>query len=229
MVLISIVIPVLNEESVLASTLGRLQPLRKKGVEVIVVDGGSNDATCSIAKLLADVVINCERGRANQLNKGAKAAQGQLLLFLHADTQLPSNAFELLGSYASEVLCWGRFRVRLDGQSWVYRLIEILMNSRSCLTGIVTGDHAMFVSSQLFEQVGGYPNIALMEDVAISKRLKKMSSLCCLNSVVVTSSRRWQQNGVVWTIVLMWRLRLLYFFKQTPEKLAQKYHDARLK
>ena len=143
MVLISIIIPVLNEEHALSSTLQGLQPLRKKGVEVIVVDGSSEDATCSIAEPLVDLVISSEKGRAYQLNKGASVAQGQCLLFLHADTQLPNDEFDSLNAYTVKDSYWGRFKVKLDGKSWVYRVIETMMNKRSCLTGIVTGDHAI--------------------------------------------------------------------------------------
>jgi len=229
MALISIIIPVLNEEQALPITLESLQQLRQQGSEIIVVDGGSTDETCGIAKQYADKVVSAKAGRANQLNKGADVSQGSLLLFLHADTQLPDKVFELLKEYAEQGQCWGRFNVRLNDTAWVYRIIESMMNVRSCATGIVTGDQAMFVSKALFDQVGGYPDIALMEDIAISKKLKKQQSLICLKERVITSARRWQENGVIATVLLMWRLRLLYFFKRSPEELAKAYRHARSK
>jgi len=229
MALISIIIPVLNEEKALPVTLESLQQLRLKGTEIIVVDGGSTDNTWGIAEQYADKVVSAKAGRANQLNKGAEVSQGSLLLFLHADTQLPGNAFGLLKEYVRQDQCWGRFNVCLNDVAWVYRVIEGMMNVRSCLTGIVTGDQAMFVSKVLFERVGGFPSIALMEDIAISKKLKKQQSLICLKERVITSARRWQENGVIATVLLMWRLRLLYFFKRSPEELAKAYRHARSK
>jgi len=229
MALVSIIIPVLNEEKSLPLTLESLQDLKEQGAEVIVVDGGSTDETCRIAEQYADKVVSAKAGRANQLNKGAEVSQGSLLLFLHADTQLPDTALERLKEYTEQGQYWGRFNVRLDDTAWVYRVIESMMNARSCLTGIVTGDQAMFVSKVLFDQVGGYPNIVLMEDIAISKKLKKEQPLICLKERVITSARRWQENGVIATVLLMWRLRLLYFFKRSPEELAKAYRHARSK
>lgn len=204
-------------------TLASLQSLRQQGVELIVVDGGSSDNTLALATPLVDKMFGAPVGRANQLNKGATVAQGKLLVFLHADTRLPADALALLSSVASSKLCWGRFDVRLDGEQRVFRLIERMMNWRSCLTGMVTGDQTLFVSKALFEELGGFPPIALMEDIAISKRLKKHSRPICFHSRVVTSSRRWQQNGTLRTVLLMWQLRLAFFFKADPVALAKKY------
>jgi len=229
MALMSIIIPVLNEEQALPITLESLQYLRRQGVEIIVVDGGSTDETCRIAEQYADKVVSVKAGRANQLNKGAEVSQGSLLLFLHADTQLPGKVFELLKECALQDQYWGRFNVRLNDSMWAYRLIEGMMNVRSCVTDIVTGDQAMFVSKVLFDRVGGYPDIALMEDIAISKKLKKQQPLICLKERVITSARRWQENGVIATVLLMWRLRWLYFFKHSPEELAKAYRHARSK
>jgi len=226
---ITVIIPTLNEEDILPKTLQSLQVVRQKGVELIVVDGGSEDATVSIAKQFADKVLSAEPGRAKQLNKGAEYAHGKLLVFLHADTCLPSGAYKTLVQYAVQDECWGRFKVALNRAGRAYRMIEMMMNSRSCLTSIVTGDHTMFVSKKLFEKVAGYPDIALMEDIAISKKLKKHQALICLKETVITSARRWQENGVVSTILLMWRLRFLYFLNRSPQKLALAYRDARLK
>ncbi|MEH6503631.1 MAG: TIGR04283 family arsenosugar biosynthesis glycosyltransferase [Cycloclasticus sp.] len=223
MPLISVIIPCLNEAVTLPETLASLQALKQQGVELIVVDGGSSDNTVALATPLVDKMLIAPAGRSNQLNKGAEVAQGVLLVFLHADTRLPADAHVLLLGAANSETCWGRFDVRLDGQQWAFRLIEKLMNWRSCLTGIVTGDQAIFVSKALFEEVGGYPPIALMEDVAISKLLKKRSRPVCFHSAVITSSRRWQQNGILRTILLMWQLRLAYFFNVEPDVLAKKY------
>ena len=226
---ISIIIPTLNEAKVLPFMLESLQAIRKHNVELIIVDGGSDDDTLAIAGQFADIVISSKAGRARQLNKGAKAARGDLLLFLHADTQLPNKALELLNDSLKRFNKWGRFNVKLDDPRLTFRLIEKMMNWRSCLTGIVTGDQAMFVSKVLFERVGGYPEIELMEDIAISKVLKKHAMPICLSQAVVTSARRWQDQGVLTTVLLMWRLRWGYFFKKSPRVLAKKYQQTRLK
>lgn len=227
MVDISIIIPTLNEEGVLHNTLSTLQSMQHKGVEIIVVDGGSVDATFSIARQFNVRLVQADAGRANQLNAGAQVANGKLLLFLHADTLLPDSAHDLLLEQVENSRYWGRFAVKLDGPALIFRVIETLMNTRSSLTSVVTGDHAMSVSKMLFEQVGGFPCIALMEDIAISKKLKKISVPVCLKGVVVTSSRRWLEGGVLKTVLLMWRLRLAYFFNVDPQVLAKKYAKPR--
>ena len=223
MTLISIIIPTLNEEQTLPITLQLLQPLKEEGVEIIVVDGGSVDETLTVAEQYGTQTVQSKAGRARQMNAGAACAKGELLLFLHADTQLSSNAFTLLNKLTDKQLCWGRFNVNLDGSQFVYRIIENMMNWRSCLTGIVTGDQAMFVSKSLFEQVGGYPNIDLMEDIAMSKKLKKLAAPICIRRAVLTSSRRWEENGILKTVLFMWALRSAFFFKVDSAKLAKKY------
>ena len=227
---LSIIIPTLNEETALPVTLASLQSLRREGVEIIVVDGGSTDKTVCCTEGLVEQLVVSSAGRAVQLNKGAQVARGKVLLFLHADTLLAGRAIKkLLKQPKQSTLCWGRFKVKLDDTAIVFRIIETMMNWRSCLTGIVTGDHAMFVSKHLFEQVGGYPCIELMEDIAISKKLKKVSKPICLKETVTTSCRRWQVNGVVKTVLLMWSLRWAYFFNAEPKVLAQKYRQIRIK
>ncbi|MCW8942459.1 MAG: TIGR04283 family arsenosugar biosynthesis glycosyltransferase, partial [Gammaproteobacteria bacterium] len=176
-----------------------------------------------IAYDITDTIIISKKGRALQMNNGASVASGDVVLFLHADTLLPENVAEIISdAYLGENF-WGRFDVRLSNKKYVYRLIECMMNMRSSLTSIVTGDQAMFFEKDLFHRIGGFPEIALMEDVEISKQLKKISKPVRLKSKVVTSSRRWETNGVVATVLLMWKLRLYYFFGVSPEKLSQMY------
>ena len=230
---ISIIIPVLNEAPLVTHALFALSGLRARGCEVIVVDGGSNDGTLDAAKNsgLADAVISCERGRARQMNDGARVARGGLLLFLHADTCLPPDASSVLiatlcaGNPASSCRrrVWGRFDVRIEGRHWILPLVARCMNLRSRLSGIVTGDQALFVMRDLFERCGGYPVQPLMEDIALSRILKRHSAPVCLRATVVTSGRRWERHGALRTILLMWRLRLAYFFGVSPEHLARRY------
>jgi rSAM/selenodomain-associated transferase 2 len=219
---ISIIVPVLNEAKVIAAALTALQALRAHGGEVVVVDGGSTDATFALAQPFADRVISAPRGRSVQMNAGARAAKGEVLLFLHADTHLPDRADELVAG-ALERHAWGRFDVRIDSARPLLAVVGWMMNVRSCLTGIATGDQAMFVTRAAFEKAGGFPAIGVMEDVALSTVLRRVCPPACLNAVAVTSGRRWEQRGVIRTIVLMWRLRLLYFLGADPAKLAQLY------
>jgi len=214
---LSVVVPVLNEASAMRPALEALAPLRARGHEVIVVDGGSSDGTPDIAAGLCDRVLSAPRGRATQMNAGARAATGNVLLFLHADTRLPSDADALVFGSA-----WGRFDVEIEGRHPLLPVVACAMNLRSRLTGIATGDQAMFVRRSLFP---GFPEIALMEDVALSKVLKKIDPPSCLRARVITSGRRWEAHGVLRTIFLMWRLRLLYFLGASPEALARKYRQ----
>jgi rSAM/selenodomain-associated transferase 2/rSAM/selenodomain-associated transferase 1 len=217
-----IVMPVLNEGAGLADRLRALQPLRARGAEVVVVDGGSTDSTWAVARALADRVLLAPQGRAVQMNAGAQGAQTASLLFLHADTQLPPDADHLI----EQALCtshWGRFDVRMDSGAWQLRMVAGMMNVRSRATGIATGDQAIFVRRGTFEALGGFALIALMEDIAMSKSLLRFSHPHCLCERVTTSSRRWQKHGVWRTILLMWRLRAAYFWGTAPDVLAQRY------
>jgi rSAM/selenodomain-associated transferase 2 len=220
---LSIVIPVLNEAAGIEAALRALAPYRRRGAEVIVVDGGSSDGTAKLARPFADRVIAGPRGRGAQMNVGAAAARGDVLLFLHADTRLPENADRLvLGSLQRPGPSWGRFDVRFDGGG-LLALVALMMNTRSRLSGIATGDQAMFATRAAFEAAGGFPPIALMEDVALSARLKRIGRPLCLAARVTTSARRWQRHGVLRTILLMWKLRLAFYFGADPVRLAQAY------
>ena len=220
---LSIIMPVLNEAEGIDDVLSALAPLRQRGAEVIVVDGGSRDATAKLARPLADNVISAPRGRGAQMNAGAAVARGEVLLFLHADTRLPAGADTLiLDGLRQSGAPWGRFDIRIEGGPFL-RIVALTMNLRSRLTGIATGDQAMFVTRPAFQSAGGFPDIALMEDVALSRSLKKLSSPLYLRVRVVTSGRRWQRQGLMRTILLMWRLRLAYFLGARPAALARRY------
>ncbi|MDZ4095141.1 MAG: TIGR04283 family arsenosugar biosynthesis glycosyltransferase [Paracoccaceae bacterium] len=218
---ISIIIPVLNEAPLIATLLSDLQA-RFHGAELIVVDGGSHDQTLSDAGPLADIMIRSASGRARQMNAGARLANGQVLIFLHADTRLPDDALTAISAgLAEENRIWGRFDVALSGRHFLLPLIARLMNLRSRLTGVATGDQAIFVTKLAFLAINGFPEIALMEDVALSKRLLRIGAPLCLHTTVMTSGRRWQANGVLRTIVTMWALRLGYVLGVPPAQLAQ--------
>ena len=220
---LSIVMPVLNEAAAIEAALNALSPLRARGAEVIVVDGGSSDRTADLARPLADKVLSAPRGRASQMNAGAAAAAGDVLLFLHADTRLPEGADRLiLDGLARARRSWGRFDVRF-AEGGLLRLVAIMMNTRSRLTGIATGDQAVFVTRAAFERAGRFPPIALMEDVALSARLKRLSRPLCLAARVTASGRRWRQHGLMRTILLMWQLRIAFFFGRDPATLARQY------
>jgi rSAM/selenodomain-associated transferase 2 len=202
--------------------------LRARGAEVIVVDGGSADRTVALARPLADRLIAAPRGRAAQMNAGAAAARGDVLLFLHADTALPADADRLIVDRLAQSgrvsrHAWGRFDIAIAGHHPLFPLIAALMNLRSRVTGIATGDQAIFVDKAAFAAVGGFPDIALMEDIVLSRRLKRLSRPLCLAARALTSGRRWEKHGVVRTILTMWRLRLAFFFGAAPEKLAARY------
>jgi rSAM/selenodomain-associated transferase 2 len=221
---LSIVIPCLNEAENIVHLLDALQPLRARGAEVIVVDGGSDDESAALARLHADRVLEAPRGRAVQMNAGAALAQGDTLLFLHADSRLPADADRLIDKgLASTGRMWGRFDVEIDSPRPLLRLTAFLMNTRSRATGIATGDQALFATRAAFAAAGGYPAMRLMEDIALSRALKRCGRPLCLRARVVTSARRWEKHGVVRTILLMWRLRLAYYFGADPDVLALRY------
>lgn len=224
---ISIIIPVLNEEDWLLRTLPALQTLRRRGHEVIVVDGGSSDRSFQIAGPLSDQVLQASRGRSRQMNRGAKSSTGEILLFLHADSFLPDEADHLILEAISRTgRSWGYFRVKLSGINPLFRIIEFLMNQRSRLTRIATGDQSIFVKRELFEAIGGFPEIDLMEDIALCKIAKKYSSPIYIHKPVLTSSRRWEEKGILKTVLLMWFLRFAFFLNIDPRRLVKLYYPS---
>jgi rSAM/selenodomain-associated transferase 2 len=225
---LSIIVPVLNEANGIQQFLAHLQPWREAGCELVVVDGGSVDQSAALAQRLCDRVVNSSSGRARQMNAGARESLAPLLLFLHADTALPSAALNTLRELSQgRQRFWGRFDVRLGGPAPLLRVVERMMNCRSRMTGIATGDQAIFVSRALFDDVGAYPDIELMEDIALSARLRRRVWPDCLPLRVETSARRWEQNGIVATILTMWGLRLAYAIGVSPRRLAAWYRQIR--
>lgn len=228
---LAIIVPVLNEAACIEAALARLAPLRERGARVLVVDGGSGDDTLRRAAPLADRVLVAGRSRALQMNAGARDALAQdvdVLLFLHADTALPADADREIFRHVSNLpRYWGRFDVHIDGRHRALRWIARLMNWRSRLTGICTGDQAIFVSRGAFSSLQGFAPIPIMEDIEFSRRARLMSRPIALAARVTTSGRRWERHGVWRTVLLMWRLRLAYYFGADPQDLAPRYRDIR--
>ncbi|MDG1772854.1 MAG: TIGR04283 family arsenosugar biosynthesis glycosyltransferase [Oceanicoccus sp.] len=222
--LLSIIVPTLNEAETITATLQPLQMLRNQGCEIIIADGGSDDHTAEQAAPWVDQLVVTEKGRARQMNAGADLAQGRWLLFLHADTLLTANFSSFLISLASTEKQWGFFSLSLTGRHIFFRVIETAINLRSRLTSIGTGDQCLFVKKALFLQLGRFPEIALMEDVSLCKTLRQHSSPWVCIDKVLTSSRRWEQHGILKTVGLMWRLRLAYFLGASPDRLVKIYY-----
>ena len=224
---ISLVLPVRNEARLIREQLQRLQCYRAKGHEVIVIDGGSVDATVEQTKGLVDRCEASAVGRSNQMNHGASEAKGDILLFLHVDTKLPINADECIcTALTAQDSRWGWFDIRLSKPQLAFRVVATMMNLRARLTSVSTGDQALFVERGMFQEVGGFPPLALMEDIAISKVLRRRGSPARPVGLVTTSSRRWEENGLISTILLMWRLRFLYFIGVKPQKLRERYYPS---
>jgi len=225
---LAIVIPVFNEEKTLIDALGHLQRLELEPADQLVfIDGGSTDKTI---QLIRDAGFQCsisEQGRAKQMNKGAEITKSDIILFLHIDTSLNSSNISNIKKTYNQGFLSGSFNVRLSGVGLNYRIISFFINLRSYLTKVSTGDQAIFVSRQVFEDVGGFPDIPLMEDVALSKKLKAIGRVACLKDTLTTSSRRWEKHGVIKTVLLMWKLRFLYWLGVAPDKLAKMYRNAR--
>ena len=221
---LSIIVPTLNEAAGIVDALEALSPLRANSAEVIVADGGSRDRTIELARPRCDKLVEAPRGRGAQMNAGAQVATGAIVLFLHADTRLPREADRLVTEgLATSKRVWGRFDVKIAGRSSLLPVVAGLMNWRSRLTGIATGDQAMFAHRRAFAQVGGFPDVPLMEDIILSRRLRQISAPLCLTAQVVTSGRRWDEHGPVRTILLMWRLRAAHSLGADPHTLARAY------
>lgn len=221
---LSIIVPVLNEAPTLPILLAQLLPLSRHGCDVLFVDGGSTDNSVAMIEFAGFTVVNSLPGRARQMNAGAAQANGKTLLFLHADTELPTSAVEcvhqaLNGGWHH----WGRFDVCIKGQHWMLRVVGHMMNLRSRWTGIATGDQAIFVNRAVFDAVGGFPDQPLMEDIELSKRLRSVSRPACIRRRVTTSGRRWETRGVWHTIFLMWRLRWNHWRGVPIDLLARAY------
>jgi rSAM/selenodomain-associated transferase 2 len=219
---LTIVLPVLDEAAIIVDALAALAPLRARGAEVIVADGGSSDGTANLARPFADRVIAAPRGRGAPMNAGAALGTGEMLLFLHADTTLPDDADRLVARALAQ-RAWGRFDLRIAGRHPLFAIVARMINWRSRITGVATGDQAIFVTRKAFEAVGSFPDLPLMEDIAISRKLKRLCRPLCIATPVITSGRRWEHHGVLRTIVLMWRLRLAYYFGVEPARLAVRY------
>jgi rSAM/selenodomain-associated transferase 2 len=219
---LSIIIPVLNEVAQLPELLTRLAPLQARGAQVLVVDGGSRDGSAQLPRSGVEWLQSAP-GRARQMNAGAAQARGEVLLFLHADTQLPALVDQLLAQALATDRVWGRFDVRISGRAWLLPMVAFMMNHRSRLTGIATGDQAMFVRRETFEALGGFAEQPLMEDIELSMRLRRIGAPACLRAKVITSGRRWESRGVWRTIFLMWRLRWAYWRGVPASRLAEAY------
>jgi len=221
---VSIVVPVLNEAAAIAATLARLRA--PEVLEVIVVDGGSTDGTAAIAAPLVDRLLEVEPGRAKQMNAGARAARGEILFFLHADTIVPEG-FAASIVAACERAVGGRFDVRLDAPGLAFRMVESAINVRSRWSGLFTGDQGIFVRRDVFEGLGGFPDQPLMEDLELARAMKRRGRVAALRERVTTSARRWQRHGVLRTIALMWWIRARWALGADPATLAKSYRDAR--
>lgn len=224
---LSIIIPTLNEAATIEALLTRLPAKQTDAIEIVVVDGGSHDDTLARARPLASKVLIQVPGRSRQMNAGAREARGRHLLFLHADTRLPPNAELLIESALSGQSVWGRFDVRLEGHHRLLPVIARAMNLRSRLTGIATGDQGLFMTREAFQAAGGFPDQPLMEDIEMSRRLKRQSPPVCLRARVTSSGRRWDRHGAWRTIRLMWRLRYRYWRGVSANILAKEYHHVR--
>lgn len=220
---ISIIIPALNEAVALPGLLEVLQPWRGDNCEIIVVDGGSEDDTAKTARIGADHVISTRHGRARQMNAGAAASSGEILWFLHADTAPPRRGLARVREAVADGYGWGRFDVRLSSRAGMLSVVSRMMNWRSRLSGIATGDQAIFVRQDWFDSAGGFPEIALMEDIAFSRAMKRRGPPACLRERVITSSRRWEEGGTMSTILLMWWLRLAFYLGADPQRLSRAY------
>ena len=224
MLKLSIIVPVLNEAQFLSRQHNLFKSLLREGHEIIIVDGGSEDKSVLIARSVDCETFITKASRGYQLHFGAMKSKNDTLLFMHADTLLPESATALISNVLTRSKKhWGRFDVSFNNSNLIFSIIAWFMNKRSCLTGVVTGDHAIFVNRDIYIRSGGFEDIPIMEDIEISKRLKKFSMPICLHDKVITSSRKWEAQGIIRTILKMWILRLLYFCGIPPRKLERLY------
>ena len=223
--MISIIVPVLDDVSALRQLLDDLDAIPSFDAERIVVDGGSTDGSMELAQRRVDVALRAPTGRARQLAAGVARAHGEWLWMLHADSRVDASAWDALRrAVESDAAAWGRFDVHLTGSHAAFRIIETLMNVRSRWSSICTGDQGIFVRRDLLELIDGIPNQPLMEDIELTKRLRRYARPICIDSPLGVSPRRWQQRGIAATVLLMWRLRLQYFCGVAPETLVQQYY-----
>ena len=217
----------LNEAATIASTLDALRR-GAPDAEIVVVDGGSTDASVAIARPLSDTLIDAPRGRALQMNAGARASQGDVLVFVHADTIVPSTfATDIASALSDPAIVGGRFDVRLDDSALPYRIIGAMISLRSRISHTGTGDQAIFVRRDVFDRLGGFPELELCEDLEFSRRLKRTGQIACLRTRVITSARRWNRDGVVRTVIRMWLIRAMYLLGVPPARLKRMYSDTR--
>ena len=225
---LSVIVPALDEADHIGRCLQSLASARRRGAEIIVVDGGSTDGTTAAAEPHADVVLSAPRGRAVQLDAGARSARGDTLLFMHADCLAPGQIdLLLLNAIGTRAVAWGRFDVHIASRRRALRVVAAMMNLRSRFTGVATGDQGIFVTRALLDRVGGIPLLPLMEDIALSRALKREIAPLCLREKIITSGRRWERRGVARTILLMWRMRLAYYLGADPADLAPRYEQVR--
>ena len=219
---VSVVIPVLNDAACLARLLADLRA--EPQLQLVVVDGGSEDDTFAVAQAQADLALRAPRGRAEQMRAGVAKAAHPWLWFLHADTRVPQSVVSAFAAGIAESPAWGWCDVRLAGGAWPLRVIETAMNWRSALTGVTTGDQGIFAHRSLLAAAGGIPAQELMEDVELCRRLRRLASPHRVRQPISTSSRRWERDGIARTVVLMWALRLRYFLGANTGALARRYY-----
>lgn len=222
---ISVVIPILNEARILEKTLDQLQS-ELGDHELIIVDGGSTDSSVRIAEKYGKVVLSA-CGRAKQLNTGAAAATGDILIFLHADIWLEPGAFAAVATALASGYVGGGFRQKIDGKRVLYRLIEIAGNIRGRYLNVFYGDSGIFLARTDFEKIGGFPDVPILEEMEFSKRLRQLGKPTLLTPCIHISARRWEASGIVRTTLNNWLITALYFLGASPEKLARLYSHIR--
>ncbi len=221
---LSIIVPVLNQSRTMIDTMSALKPFRQRGAEIIVVDGGSDDDTAVLAHPFADRVVKGPRGRAAQMNEGAKVASGFIFLFLPTDTTLPADAdTQVMIGRARDTSVWGRFDMRLTGRHPLLPIVARLLNRRSRSSGIASCEQAIFVQRETFFRIGGFTDIPVMEDVEISKRLRAISPPICVTSRVTVPAKRFDRDGLWTTLRTMWIMRLRYRMGMKPEEILKRY------